>query len=125
MHFRIFSKKYPICITLPSTAKKLSSSSGAWDDLHNEEKSDSISLVAHEDGLVEVPKQRALYFFALTNREKESWYQALSKCIRGGDLKSSNQQNSPLCQGSKKFDVSAMSFSSLVNFFIFFVEVVI
>ncbi|KAG8183535.1 hypothetical protein JTE90_003882 [Oedothorax gibbosus] len=110
---RLFNKKYPICITLPPSSKKVNSGSCMFDNTNTEEKSiDFISLVAHEDGLVEMLEQKALYFFALTSREKEAWYQALTKAVRLCDSKKTNQPSSPIHQ---KFDVSSMSFSSLLE----------
>lgn len=103
--FRIWNKKYPICITFPSTYKK----STLPDEFNN---TDSVSLdylsPFHDDS--SDTKKMALYFFALTDREKESLFWAILRNAEECDDTSSLHDQ----KTSSKIDFSSMSYTSLV-----------
>ncbi|GFS77132.1 testis-expressed protein 2 [Nephila pilipes] len=109
---RTFRKRFPICIMLPLASKKLHTVEDTFEDMDQEEKCDYISLFPYQDGLLETPKRRALYIFALTDREKETWYWALKKCVK---VEENVIEFSSLYSSSPKCDVSTMSYSSLLE----------
>ncbi|GFY36945.1 testis-expressed protein 2 [Trichonephila inaurata madagascariensis] len=109
---RIFRKKFPICIMLPAISKKLHTVEDTFEDMDQEEKCDYFSLFPYQDGLLEMPKRRALYIFALTDREKETWYWALKKCVK---IEEHVTEFSSLYSGSPKFDATSLSYSSLME----------
>lgn len=117
---RIFRKKYPICIQLPLSFKNFRTFNDSYDDDDDEDqedRSDYVSLFPYQDGLVERPKRRALYIFALTDREKETWYYTLKKCISLEEL--NVVEYSSLYSGSPKLDMTSISYSSLVRTYCF------
>lgn len=107
--FRIWNKRYPICITFPLTCKKAS----LPDEFNN---MDSVSLdylsPLHDDS--SDTKKMALYFFALTDREKESLFWVLLRNAEECDDSSSLQDK----KTSLKIDFSSMSYTSLVIIYI-------
>ncbi|GIY19370.1 testis-expressed protein 2 [Caerostris darwini] len=109
---RVFRKKFPICIKLPLASQKYSINDTS-DDFEQEEKCDYVSLFPFQDGLLETPKRRALYIFALTDREKETWFYALKKCSKAEELNVT--EYSCLYSSSPKLDITSMSYSSLLE----------
>ncbi|XP_035228648.1 testis-expressed protein 2-like, partial [Stegodyphus dumicola] len=109
----IWKKKYPICVILPLTSEKSLSISDNSEDL-DKTCTDYFSFVPYEDGLFESTKQKAMYFFALTDREKESWFWALHNSLAECD-KNSCMQILSQCDASPKHDLSTISYSSLLE----------
>ncbi|NXV15604.1 TEX2 protein, partial [Cepphus grylle] len=79
---RTWNKKYPICILLPDPADMEYRSSEEHDvELQRDEGTKKV-LVPGQD----VPgdcRERCLYLFGRTGREKEEWYQHLMRASRG------------------------------------------
>ncbi|NXX20101.1 TEX2 protein, partial [Podargus strigoides] len=79
---RTWNKKYPICILLPDPAEVECRSSEEHDvELQREEGTKKV-LVPGQD----IPgdcRERCLYLFGRTGREKEEWYQHLVRASRG------------------------------------------
>ncbi len=105
--FRIWNKKYPICIALPLVPKKSESPNSTSDTTI-----DYLSPSSSENNAL---NQKALYFFALTDREKESLFWALLRNTEDSDNKCNE-----LCDTSVKSDFSSMSYTSLVIRYILF-----
>ena len=70
---RLWSKKYPLCITLSKTGVKKVAQSSSSD-------SDSQQL---SNSPTETSRQRKIILFARTNREKEEWYRRLQAATSG------------------------------------------
>ncbi|NXS54165.1 TEX2 protein, partial [Brachypteracias leptosomus] len=92
---RTWNKKYPICILLPERAELECGSSEEHD-----------TELQRDEGMKKVPgqdtpgdcKERCLYLFGRTGREKEEWYQHLVQASRGtpgsshGDARAGEKQ---------------------------------
>ncbi|GBM35670.1 Testis-expressed protein 2 [Araneus ventricosus] len=110
---RAFRKKFPICIKLPVSSKNSRTINDSYDDVDQEERCDYVTLFPYKDGLLEAPKRQALYIFALTDREKETWFYALKKCINLEELNAT--EYSSLYSSSPKLDMTSISYSSLME----------
>ncbi|NXS27798.1 TEX2 protein, partial [Pomatostomus ruficeps] len=90
---RTWNKKYPICVLLPEPA---------------EEQGEQDTELQGDEGTRKVPgsgqdgpgdcRERCLYLFGRTGREKEEWYQHLVQASRGtagshGDIRAGEGQN--------------------------------
>ncbi|KAM6352430.1 testis-expressed protein 2-like [Alca torda] len=79
---RTWNKKYPICILLPDPADMECRSSEEHDvELQRDEGMKKVSVPGQD-----VPgdcRERCLYLFGRTGREKEEWYQHLVRASRG------------------------------------------
>ncbi|XP_074775629.1 testis-expressed protein 2-like isoform X2 [Athene noctua] len=78
---RTWNKKYPICILLPDPADVESRSSEEQDVELQRDEGTKKALVPGQD----VPgdcRERCLYLFGRTGREKEEWYQHLVRASR-------------------------------------------
>ncbi|XP_063199194.1 testis-expressed protein 2-like isoform X1 [Chroicocephalus ridibundus] len=79
---RMWNKKYPICILLPDAADMECRSSEEHDaELQRDEGTKKVSVPGQD-----VPgdcRERCLYLFGRTGREKEEWYQHLVRASRG------------------------------------------
>ncbi|KAF8774310.1 Testis-expressed protein 2 like protein [Argiope bruennichi] len=109
---RAFRKKFPICIKLPLSSKNYQTINDSY-DMDQEGRCDYVSLFPYQDGLIETPKRQALYIFALTDREKETWFYALKKCIVLEELNAT--EYSTLYSSSPKLDMTSISYSSLME----------
>ncbi|XP_056359103.1 testis-expressed protein 2-like [Oenanthe melanoleuca] len=79
---RTWNKKYPICVLLPEAAEGQGRSSEEQDaELQGEEGSRKVP-VAGQDTPGDC-RDRCLYLFGRTGREKEEWYQHLVQASRG------------------------------------------
>ncbi|XP_010182873.1 PREDICTED: testis-expressed sequence 2 protein-like, partial [Mesitornis unicolor] len=79
---RTWNKKYPICILLPDPAEVESRNSEEQDVEMQRDEGMKKALVPGQ----EVPgdgRERCLYLFGRTGREKEEWYQHLVRAARG------------------------------------------
>ncbi|XP_040446805.1 testis-expressed protein 2-like isoform X1 [Falco naumanni] len=79
---RTWNKKYPICILLPDPAEVECRSSEEHDLELQKDEGTKKTLVPGQD----VPgdcRERCLYLFGRTGREKEEWYQHLVQASRG------------------------------------------
>ncbi|CAL1282431.1 unnamed protein product [Larinioides sclopetarius] len=110
---RAFRKKFPICIKLPLSSKNFRTINDSYNDVDQEERCDYVTLFPYKDGLLEAPKRQALYIFALTDREKETWFYALKKCISSEELNAT--ECSSLYSSSPKLDMTSISYSSLME----------
>ncbi|NXX02339.1 TEX2 protein, partial [Larus smithsonianus] len=79
---RMWNKKYPICILLPDPADMECRSSEEHDaELQRDEGTKKVSVPGQD-----IPgdcRERCLYLFGRTGREKEEWYQHLVRASRG------------------------------------------
>uniref|UniRef100_A0A663F773 SMP-LTD domain-containing protein n=1 Tax=Aquila chrysaetos chrysaetos TaxID=223781 RepID=A0A663F773_AQUCH len=79
---RTWNKKYPICVLLPNPAEVECRSSEEHDtELQRDEGTKKALVLGHD-----VPgdcRERCLYLFGRTGREKEEWYQHLVQASRG------------------------------------------
>ncbi|NXC83497.1 TEX2 protein, partial [Cercotrichas coryphoeus] len=79
---RTWNKKYPICVLLPEAAEGQGRSSGEQDaELQGDEGSRKVPVAGQD-----IPgdcRDRCLYLFGRTGREKEEWYQHLVQASRG------------------------------------------
>ncbi|NXS67706.1 TEX2 protein, partial [Pandion haliaetus] len=79
---RTWNKKYPICVLLPDPAEVECRSSEEHDTELQRDEGTKKALVLGQD----VPgdcRERSLYLFGRTGREKEEWYQQLVQASRG------------------------------------------
>ncbi|NXJ84079.1 TEX2 protein, partial [Trogon melanurus] len=79
---RTWNKKYPICVLLPEPAEMEGRSSKEQDTEPQGDEGTKKALVPGPD----VPgdsRERCLYLFGRTGREKEEWYQHLAQASRG------------------------------------------
>ncbi|KAM9599556.1 testis-expressed protein 2-like [Morphnus guianensis] len=79
---RTWNKKYPICVLLPNPAEVECRSSEEHDTELQRDEGTKKALVLGQD----VPgdcRERCLYLFGRTGREKEEWYQHLVQASRG------------------------------------------
>ncbi|NXH86892.1 TEX2 protein, partial [Edolisoma coerulescens] len=99
---RTWNKKYPICVLLPEPAEGEGRSSEEHDtELQGDEGTRKVPVSGQD-----VPgdcRERCLYLFGRTGREKEEWYQHLVQASRGtpsshGDTRAGEEQ--PPCTGS-------------------------
>lgn len=79
-------------------------------DLHS---FDYLSVVKDENNSSEV---KALYFFSLTDREKETLFWALHRNTAENDGKV--KSNVQYCDTSSKIDFNSLSYTSLVTIFL-------
>lgn len=104
---RTWNKKYPICVLLPNPAEVECRSSEKHDAELQRDEGTRKALVLGQD----VPgdcRERCLYLFGRTGREKEEWYQHLVQASRGtpssshGEAGAGKKQPSwpPLCVGT-------------------------
>ncbi|NXB56757.1 TEX2 protein, partial [Struthidea cinerea] len=93
---RTWNKKYPICVLLPEPAEGESRSSEEHDtELQGDEGSRKVPVSGQD-----IPgdcRERCLYLFGRTGREKEEWYQHLVQASRGtpsshGDTRAGEEQ---------------------------------
>ncbi|NWR46507.1 TEX2 protein, partial [Regulus satrapa] len=78
---RTWNKKYPICVLLPEPAEGEGRSSEEHAELQGDEGSRKVPASGQDipgDG-----RDRCLYLFGRTGREKEEWYQHLVQASRG------------------------------------------
>ncbi|NWY67581.1 TEX2 protein, partial [Erithacus rubecula] len=79
---RTWNKKYPICVLLPEAAEGQGRSSEEQDaELQGEEGGRKVPVAGQD-----IPgdcRDRCLYLFGRTGREKEEWYQHLVQASRG------------------------------------------
>ncbi|NWU09210.1 TEX2 protein, partial [Cephalopterus ornatus] len=79
---RTWNKKYPICVLLPEPAEGEGRSSEEHDtELQGDEGTKKVPLSGQD-----IPgdcRERCLYLFGRTGREKEEWYQHLVQASRG------------------------------------------
>ncbi|NXY08597.1 TEX2 protein, partial [Pteruthius melanotis] len=103
---RTWNKKYPICVLLPEPAEGEGRSSEEHDtELQGDEGTRKVAVSGQD-----IPgdcRERCLYLFGRTGREKEEWYQHLVQASRGtpsshGDTRAGEEQPSRLlpCMGS-------------------------
>ncbi|NXC64178.1 TEX2 protein, partial [Aleadryas rufinucha] len=94
---RTWNKKYPICVLLPEPAEGEGRSSEEHDtELQGDEGTRKVAVSGQD-----VPgdcRERCLYLFGRTGREKEEWYQHLVQASRGtpsshGDTRTGEEQN--------------------------------
>ncbi|NXL29947.1 TEX2 protein, partial [Glaucidium brasilianum] len=78
---RTWNKKYPICILLPDPADMESRSSEEHDVELQRDEGTKKALVPGQDVLGDC-RERCLYLFGRTGREKEEWYQHLVRASR-------------------------------------------
>ncbi|XP_026714706.1 testis-expressed protein 2-like isoform X2 [Athene cunicularia] len=78
---RTWNKKYPICILLPDPADVESRSSEEQDVELQRDEGTKKALVPGQD-VPENCRERCLYLFGRTGREKEEWYQHLVRASR-------------------------------------------
>ena len=90
---RIWSKKYPICISLPSKSSKKDTceegsqvrsrhfSANSLGDNVSEKEADSGFEIVSEKSV-----EKVLYLFARTGREKEEWFKKFSAAAAGKPL---------------------------------------
>ncbi|NXM60228.1 TEX2 protein, partial [Illadopsis cleaveri] len=80
---RTWNKKYPICVLLPEPAEGEGRSREEHDtELQGDEGTRKVPAVSGQD----IPgdcRDRCLYLFGRTGREKEEWYQHLVQASRG------------------------------------------
>ncbi|NXR04680.1 TEX2 protein, partial [Sagittarius serpentarius] len=79
---RTWNKKYPICILLPNPAEVGCRSSEEQDTELQREEGTKKALVLGQDVLGDC-RERCLYLFGRTGREKEEWYQHLVQASQG------------------------------------------
>ncbi|NXO07757.1 TEX2 protein, partial [Oriolus oriolus] len=93
---RTWNKKYPICVLLPEPAEGEGRSSEEHDtELQGDEGTRKVP-VSRQD-IPEDCRERCLYLFGRTGREKEEWYQHLVQASRGtpsghGDTRTGEEQ---------------------------------
>ncbi|NXA61519.1 TEX2 protein, partial [Mohoua ochrocephala] len=79
---RTWNKKYPICVLLPEAAEGEGRSSEEHDtELQGDEGTRKVAVSGQD-----IPgdcRERCLYLFGRTGREKEEWYQHLVQASRG------------------------------------------
>ncbi|NXK92870.1 TEX2 protein, partial [Formicarius rufipectus] len=79
---RTWNKKYPICVVLPEPAEGEGRSSEEHDtELQGDEGTKKVAVSGQD-----IPgdcRERCLYLFGRTGREKEEWYQHLVQASRG------------------------------------------
>ncbi|XP_075624303.1 testis-expressed protein 2 isoform X2 [Balearica regulorum gibbericeps] len=79
---RTWNKKYPICVLLPNPAEVECRSSEEQDaELQRDEGTKKVPVLG-QDVLGDC-RERCLYLFGRTGREKEEWYQHLVRASRG------------------------------------------
>ncbi|XP_033921228.1 testis-expressed protein 2-like [Melopsittacus undulatus] len=84
---RTWNKKYPICILLPEPAEGESRSSEEHDEeLQRDEGTKKVSVPGQDPPGDN--RERCLYLFGRTGREKEEWYQHLVRASRGSPISS-------------------------------------
>lgn len=107
---RVWNKKYPICIALPLS--KMPSCADSCNDADTS-STDYLSAVYCENDRFEISNQKALYFFALTDREKETLFWVLQKNIEDtvDGVKSAKQPYGT----SSKIDICCMTYTSLLE----------
>ncbi|NXH35239.1 TEX2 protein, partial [Myiagra hebetior] len=103
---RTWNKKYPICVLLPEPAEGEGRSSEEQDTELQRDEGSRKAPVSGQD----IPgdcRERCLYLFGRTGREKEEWYQHLVQASRGtpsshGDTRAGEEQppRPLLCMGS-------------------------
>ncbi|NXG66496.1 TEX2 protein, partial [Hemiprocne comata] len=102
---RMWNKKYPICILLPDRAEAECSSEEHDLELQRDEGMKKGTVLGQD-----VPgdtRERCLYLFGRTGREKEEWYQHLVRASRGTPSSSHGEARAgemwplwpPLCMG--------------------------
>ncbi|NXD49336.1 TEX2 protein, partial [Corvus moneduloides] len=93
---RTWNKKYPICVLLPETAEGEGRSSEEHDtELQGDEGTRKVPVSGQD-----IPgdcRERCLYLFGRTGREKEEWYQHLVQASHGtpsshGDTRAGEEQ---------------------------------
>ncbi|NXB32487.1 TEX2 protein, partial [Eulacestoma nigropectus] len=93
---RTWNKKYPICVLLPEAAEGEGRSSEEHDtELQGDEGTRKVPVSGQD-----IPgdcRERCLYLFGRTGREKEEWYQRLVQASRGtpssyGDTRAGEEQ---------------------------------
>ncbi|NXB17999.1 TEX2 protein, partial [Rhagologus leucostigma] len=93
---RTWNKKYPICVLLPEPAEGEGRSSEEHDaELQGDEGTRKVAVSGQD-----IPgdcRERCLYLFGRTGREKEEWYQHLVQASRGtlsshGDTRAGEEQ---------------------------------
>ncbi|NXI01238.1 TEX2 protein, partial [Pachycephala philippinensis] len=103
---RTWNKKYPICVLLPEPAEGGGRSSEEQDtELQGDEGTRKVAVSGQD-----IPgdcRERCLYLFGRTGREKEEWYQHLVQASRGtpsshGDTRTGEERppRPLLCMGS-------------------------
>ncbi|KFQ63210.1 Testis-expressed sequence 2 protein, partial [Pelecanus crispus] len=103
---RTWNQKYPICVLLPDPVEVECRSGEEHDtELQRDEGTKKAPVPGHD-----VPgdcRERCLYLFGRTGREKEEWYQHLVRASRGtpsssrGEARAGEEQPSwPSCSGS-------------------------
>ncbi|XP_071427339.1 testis-expressed protein 2-like isoform X2 [Pithys albifrons albifrons] len=79
---RTWNKKYPICVLLPEPAEGEGRSSEEHDtELQGDEGTKKVPVSGQ--GIPGDCRERCLYLFGRTGREKEEWYQHLVQASRG------------------------------------------
>nr|XP_056722511.1 testis-expressed protein 2-like [Euleptes europaea] len=82
---RLWNKKYPICILLPEQDDLGSKGSAEHNVDHPKEKSAKKQQPPSQETLLKPPadpRERTLYLFGRTGREKEEWFQHLMRASR-------------------------------------------
>ncbi|NXD82254.1 TEX2 protein, partial [Halcyon senegalensis] len=80
---RTWNKKYPICILLPDRAEVEGGSSEEHDtELQREEGMKKVPVPVPGQEVLGDCRERCLYLFGRTGREKEEWYQHLVRAAR-------------------------------------------
>ncbi|NXW57442.1 TEX2 protein, partial [Eurystomus gularis] len=79
---RTWNKKYPICVLLPDRAEVECGSSEEHDTELQRDEGTKKMLVPGQDTPGDC-RERCLYLFGRTGREKEEWYQHLMRASRG------------------------------------------
>ncbi|XP_050173454.1 testis-expressed protein 2-like isoform X1 [Myiozetetes cayanensis] len=111
---RTWNKKYPICVLLPEPAEREGRSSEEQDtELQGDEGTKKVA-VSGQDTPGDC-RERCLYLFGRTGREKEEWYQHLVQASRGtpsshGDTRAGvgpASQSSGSSSGGSTEDVSS------------------
>ncbi|NWI80246.1 TEX2 protein, partial [Dryoscopus gambensis] len=93
---RTWNKKYPICVLLPEPAEGEGRSSEEHDtELQGDEGTRKVAVSGQD--IPEDCRERCLYLFGRTGREKEEWYQHLVQASRGtpsshGDTRAGEEQ---------------------------------
>lgn len=79
---RTWNKKYPICVLLPNPAEVECRSSEEQDaELQRNEGTKKVPVLGQD--VLSDCRERCLYLFGRTGREKEEWYQHFVRASRG------------------------------------------
>lgn len=106
--YRIWNKKYPICILFSSPPSQIIVS----DDESNDTDTSPVDYLQTIKQENSISSKKALYLFSLTDREKETLFWALKRNTTESDGKEKSSETT--CDTLSKIDFSSMTYMSLV-----------